>query len=567
MKFRGWFEDKDNLMRNIFLSLYGTTERFRELDELERCYDGDLFQGAAYEWIQDWDALNQRIPNENKKPIFKAQIAREIVDTLSASIFGYSNFPEISITTKKDIYPNRDLIKEAIEDGRLDEDDICDMSKSELKKLKINLCNDELKKLCDLFSEENLMMPVMVSTKKGLAMGKSILTYRFVEGEVVYETINYKHVEKSIKYHDDIPDKIISFSETYIYEDVDKDDPTRFAKYHYKRTFNEEEIILYHPAKFDGNEVPKFTVKKRSPHGFQFCPAVVMATDTYRSVYDGQVENIKAYVYLQNDLIVGLSKNMNPQYAALEEDTQNYTVNRDNGVLRRGALWKIKARDIKALAFNSGGYEEAGKQLKELRKQILDAAKCRILNVEMDSEESGVALSLKMSPDASAIGLYRISFGTNGLAKIIKMVYESAKIFLKRDKKHLNDLVDFDFPEIDNFRIKLNWGDLTPPTEDKIMKSITNSLTAYKGGIMDLDHAVKRISKYFDVMDVEDLIRVLQKAEDDLGDFGEDAKQLFGRLKKEAGESNHERLKEAEKISKDEKPEKENVSKYLQENK
>lgn len=568
MKFRGWYEDRDYLMRHITYNMYGTTEGYRILDEYERCYTNQLYDGATYDWSQDWDHLNKRIQNKDKMPQYKSPIGKDIVDTLSSNVFGYSNFPEISIVTKKDIYPKRDLIKEALDEGLLDEDDLEGLSNSEKRKLKINLCNDELKKLNDLFCEEKLMLAIIASTKKGMIMGKSILTYRFVEGEVIYEVINYKHVESKIKFHEDIPDKIIEFTEMYIFEDVDDKDPTKFCKYYHKRVFNENEIILYHPAKIDGSTPPNFRVKKRSPHNFGYCPAVLMKTENGESVYAGQVDNIRSYVYLTNDLMLGLTRNMNPQYAAIEEATNNYSAaGQTSDVMRRGAIWKFKnTKDVRALAHNSGGYSEAREIRKEIRKEILDAVKCRILNVEMDNEESGVALALKMSPDASAIGQYRISFGTNGLVKLMQMVYKSAKLMKKNDGEYLNDLIDFEFPEKDLFKFNLIWGDLTPPTEDKIMKAITNSLTAYKGGIMDLEHAVKRISKYFDVIDVEDLIRILKKAEHEMmEEYGEDSKQLFGRLKQEIKNSNTEKISKETKESKGEDSKKDNKSKYLQE--
>ena len=145
MKFRGWFEGSDELMRKIITRIHGLTKDQQEMEEYDRCYSCQLFNDRYNRWDIKYDQLGNYIPQDMRKPLYHDPIGKEIIDTVSSFVFGTDKFPSIVFKTFKDIYPNHDLIKRAIENGELKEEKVNKLNEYQKNKLKINLAD---KKVC-----------------------------------------------------------------------------------------------------------------------------------------------------------------------------------------------------------------------------------------------------------------------------------------------------------------------------------------------------------------------------------------------------------------------------------
>ena len=385
------------------------------------------------------------------------------------------------------------------------------------------------------------------ATRKALIMGKSIVVVKLIEGVFYLEVINFKHV-RNIKMHELIPDKVISFSEIYSYEDTDKNDPTQTAIFWSRRDFTEEEEIAYFPIKEDTRSgLPETWVwqkdKKRSiKHNFGYCPAILFRAPNDQSLFFGQIENIKAFIYLTNNINSGYPQNMDPQWIALFGEEA--VLNESNFQARfKGGIWAFTgAKDVKPLTANFNGYDSARSFRKELKADIMKA--CRVEDIPSTNRQSNSALITRMAPTLDAIGEYQVCFGDKGLLRVCEMIMNIAIDVTNRGEEILirNDTI---IPESSDFICSLGWKQKTPVTEDDIMKAITNSLTAYKGGLVDLEHAVHKIASFFNVVDIEDMLRKIRERTDKIIG-GEDAKQMYGRLVNKVNNNNKDLMMKCE---------------------
>ena len=541
MKFRGWFEGTDEIMRKIIVKLHGLSPDQLELENYDRCYNSKLFDDRKIDWSMMYNQYNGTYINKDfRKPHFQDPIGKEIIDSVSAFIFGSDKFPTIAFKAMSDVY-DEDLVERAIEKGEIESEKVDEMSDIERRNLEVDLCNEELHKFSSgVLTSALLNLPMLDGTRKALIGGYSVAVPKVLEGEYYIDVIHAKNI-RNMKMDPVVPNKIISFSEMYMFEDTDPDKPTDKAIFWYRRDFTDKGEIVYKPIKEHSQKgLPESFKwekdgKKSISHNLGFCPAILLKAPNGRSLFYGQIENIKSYTYLTSNIYNGIQQDMTPQWAVMfdQEAQLNYA---NFAPKMRGGMWAFMgAKSLQSIAPSSGGYDSAREFRKELKKDIMKACRLDVTD-SADSRESSTSRMMRMAPTMDAIGEYRICFGEHGLQKLCEMIIKIAMILKKRGESIViknGALV----PDGDNFICSLGWGEKMPITEDSIMKAITNSLTAYKGGLVDLEHAVQKIAPFFNVIDVEEMLKKLREKMDDVVG-GEDAAQMYGRLVNKIGKGN-----------------------------
>lgn len=529
-------------MRNIILKLHGLPPEKQAIEVYDRCYRGDMFMDRQVPWEREFNLSGEYISQDARKPRFQDNIGREIVDTIASFVFSSDKFPSIGVKTEVDVYEGIDLVKKYIDEDRVlksRKPEIDSMTKEEKKRLQIEFSNSELQRLVSgILTQALLVLPCIKGVKKALVQGKSILAPKLIEGNFYIEVIPLQNITNLVM-HDTIPGRIISFTEAYLYEDTDPENKMRKTNFWYRRDFTETKEVEYLPIKEHGNyglpEEFKWieNKNKKVEHKLGFCPAVLF--DNGCSIFAGEVvENIKAFTYFTNNIFKGMKDNMNPQWAVLFNEQAK--LNDENFAPRhKGGIWGfVGANSIQSIAPGATGYQEARQLRNELKRDIFRS--CGIDYVPEKNQQSGTALAVRMSPMLDKIGEYQILFGDHGLLPLCEMIMRMAIVYNSRGEriKVKNGAL---IPNSDDFIISLKWGEKRPITEEIIMQAITNALTAYKGGLLDLDHAVNYIAKYFNVIDVEDMLKKLrEKMSEVVG--GEDAKQMYGRIVHKVNKNN-----------------------------
>lgn len=503
---------KDALMRKILLNLYGLPPEIQQLDEYERCYSCHLFQDKNIPWDKSYDIRGQYVPQSMRKPEFVAPIGKQIVDTLSANVFGYDKYPDIVVKTAKDIYDGVDVIEKAIEFGYLDQEDVDGLSDKQLRSLRMKMVNEFTQRFAQAILTQTALNPAMLDgTRKALIMGQSIVVYKFVNMILCTEVINMKYV-RNLVFHKQIPGKLESFTEIYRYQDKDPENPTKTTSFWYRRDFDSVKEVEFFPIKDGGSEAHamrqtwKANPDRTFKHDLGWCPAVLLQTNDGQSVFYGQVDNIKSYAYLINNLLNGLRANMHPQWAALMKSDDD--LNSNQAPKHAGGIWMMHGvESLQCISPGAAGYAEARELSKELRKDILKG--CRVEDASPSNYQSGIALTIKMAPSMDAIGEYRISFGECGLLPLARMILETCIVMHQRgvDLKLPEDIL---IPTEINCSIRLSWGPLQPVTEDTISKAIINAATAKSAKLVDKVHAAQKVATYFDVTNLADMLRNIE---------------------------------------------------------
>lgn len=544
----------DDLERRIIIKLHGLDKYERQIEDFERCYDNTLFRHLNREWDKVWDKYSgTKISQKNRKPLFSENIGKEIVDTLSSFIFGSDKFPKIVYKTNKDLYKKTNLIDRAIENGDVEEDCLKDKSKKEKIKLEKKLSNNEINKLFnEIINIDRLKKACLEAARKSFIHGKSYVVPKFLDGELYFEVLNSKYIKK-VKYHDLIPNKIISLSEFYLFEKDDIESPTGKSNYWHRRDFNEKEECVYYPIKENSQDgLPEsFTWKKDKnktiEHGFNYCPAVKFYfNENERSIFYGQLDNIKQLSFLTSDIFSGFRKHSEPQLVVLENESESTLGSQADQVNRghkpKGTLWFFKnVKDVKTLQLSDGAFDSPRAFRLEIKKSILETL--RLIEVTQDkNEKTATEVNARFSPTLDAIDEYRLYLGSECLMKLIDMICDMI-LTLHSKNFDFNIKQDVVFPESNMFSIHLHWGEKLPVTEDTIMKAITNALTAYKGGLIDLEHAVRKIAPFFKVMDIDELLDKLREVAEEVASTEEDAAQMYGRISNKIN-NNNKKLKE-----------------------
>lgn len=517
-------------MKRIIVDLTRLSPAAKKLDEYERCYNCNLFIDRKTPWEMDYDSQGNYVPQKFRKPSFEDPIAKEIVDSTTASIFGYNKFPIITFKTTKDIYEETDLIQKELECGELDEEDINDLDEREKKKLKIKLSNEQLRKFSSSILNSTFLSPQMLEASRlALIMGRSIIFIKVIDGVYYLEVINYKWV-KNLKMDDLIPNKINSFSEIYKYEDESESEDNMEPKYYwYRRDFTEDAEIIYHPIEDQDYGKSDWRVKSKFVHDLGFCPAVMVETQNAKSIFNGQLNNIISYIYLTNNIYKGVSQNMNPQWVLTTAGEEDSLTHRNSTPKRMGGIWVFPgARTITPMSPDTSGYDAARSLRKDLKQSILKS--CRVQeDLSPSNQQSGAALMVRFDPVIGAINEYRSCFGDKSLVKICEMIINMSIIYKKRGQEILirNDSI---IPDSNDFIVLLSWGEPTQVTEETIMQAVTNAVAAKKGGLIDKHTAAKYTERFFGVIDLDDMLKKIEEEQEEEFDVVS-AKQMYGETK------------------------------------
>lgn len=538
MRFKGLFPrqgDRDTLMRHISVNLNGLTPEQRELDEFERCYTCTLYEERYSPWHLNYDPrTGDHIPYEYRKPAFVDPLAKEIVDTLTASIFGHDKFPSINVRSKDMAYSDEALREvEALEGDDLAH--LKELSPVEQRAEWRRLSNEHLQKYATSLLSPSVLAPAMMEAARfSLIMGRSLVVFRFSDGKLFLEVINYKWV-RNLTRDKANPRKVMGFREQYIFETEDPEDPEKTKRFWHRRDFTDKEEIAYHPVEVKQNEIPKFIKDKGNSHefAFGFCPAVIVEAPQARSIFHGQLENFKNYTYLTNNVLSGINANMNPQWV-LMLDSQPTLGNME--VKRKGGIWVFpNGRSMQNLSPSHEGYSSAREFRRELREELLRA--CRVENDSSNMNyQSGAAIQIRLNASRNAIGEYRLWFGERSLMQLSEMILNAATLLWHRNDSLLdvrgNIMVPFEDIE---FEVYLGWGQIQPITEDDVLKAITNALTAYKGGLVDLEKAVRYIAPMMKIDDVDDMVKRLKAREREFAGLGPE--EIYALMQQEAAGS------------------------------
>ena len=467
---------------------------FLELYEYERTYLNTLFDNLHLPFHQDFigDGESRRyVPIEDRKPLIKVPIGKQIVETVISYTFGKGNFPKVQASTLADLFS----------DGASGD-----------------IVNARLQRFVNaLITKSFLPSAITEAGRYALAMKRCIVYFKYVYGKPVIEVLNYKWVCNEVF---DPKDNRILLSFEYRSLTEMPDENGDICVYWNCRKFDATGEYTYKPVKAEESVEPVFTTlddERTYEHNLGFCPAIIMQPNREEeSIFASQVENIRQYSYFVSVIIMGMRKNVNPQRIWMGENpptTQDFIRSNDS-------IWQMPEGKFLSDAPNPQSYMYALDMEHRLREIILRGS--RVVEIPNENYQSGEALKMKIAPELNLVQETRTELGDRGMVDLIMLMIRVTIAMIKSKKIIIDESGDeveeingvnlgpgIEIPDTnpDDIDISLGWGEIFIPTAQSKNLDIQTAIMAVnpetgKTPLFSMLTARNAMSSHFNVVDM-----------------------------------------------------------------
>lgn len=478
---------QDPQAREIIPPPGGYSDFQKQLIKYRECYRSKLLDDECRRttWGERYDDLGRRIDRKNWKPLVRPAIGKILVHTQHAYLVGADKFPAISLVTQdEEPFPGLPPL-EKVDDPAL--------AASMAQKRALQTFLDELMK------SARLKDAIEDAVLEALILKDQPLILRFYDGLPYYTVPDRLWCDWGFQKRR--PRELEWFEERYFFKrKVGKQDKTFYYLRHIDTTdWKVWEVEINDETKLnDEGELDLGEPIESFAHGFGFVPVSLFSFKS--SIFaDEMVENIKGYIEYRNDLMAGVSGNMDPQRTLLTKPGGPRPMGRpgdeEKAPLERGALWELEGDSIQSFSNDTEGYKVAQTDLADAKDDLYQAA--RILMIPADNEQSGKALAIRSGPQISETMRLRTDVGYGMVDSVDKLVKGSAKVKLKVDVEAP--------PALTQFTVQLDWGQLLPMTPEDIQTELENAQNASGGTggkqLLSERTAKRYIGPYFNVED------------------------------------------------------------------
>lgn len=483
--------------RQIVVKIDELTPQQKEIHQLQSVYNGTMFDGdraRKHPWNETETRTGRTIPEKERYPLFIHPIGQDIVDTHVSNLFGEQYFPKIKL----------DALTDGLFPGVVDADGSGDA---------LGENSAMLQQLFDDFTEElSMSLDFSDLASEAITARRACLYLKIVAGKPKHEVLDYKWLD--VVRDDEDPECVVSVIQQYVFTACGEDGKER--EYWYRREITEEAEIHYEPQpklkeKPDWDTVRRETVY----HGLSFCPVIEARNIGDESIFDNKMaENIKEFIGHYNTLLCGSKSSSMPLYfnrispSASTGFDVTYSPEQQEAAgkdINRGALVDVYGDQILPATADTAALEHHGKVCDRLASTIFHAAK--VFRVQDDNDQSGVAISIRISPQTNQTLSYRAQFGryVKQCAKMwLRIIAElHGREFMQENEDGEEERVvvrlkippTTQVPEYSDWceyvKITLLWGDLNPETEETKGQKIQNAQ-----GMKDLGFSEQASKEY-----------------------------------------------------------------------
>jgi len=278
------------------------------------------------------------------------------------------------------------------------------------------------------------------------------------------------------------------------------------ADFWYRRVWNDMEELWFVPVpcvdKRGKKQRPTVVDPDRSVvHRLGFVPMVWIRAPGHSGmddidgpcVFAGVIDNQIEVEYLLSQGGRGLKYSSDPLLLVKEPAAADSSFVRDGS----NALVVSEKGDAKLLEIGGGSSDAVIEFCRYVRQCALEAIRMNRSDPQkMNMPQSGRALEMMNQAFLGMIGEYRVAYGTNGLVKMMEMVFAAARkvpVFL--GKKRIRVPSDTD--------LHLKWASFFPLTAHEEYESGMRVRSDTEGGLISRRSAVIRTGDFYDVVDVD----------------------------------------------------------------
>lgn len=480
--------------REIIPPPTGYSKFQEQLIQYRKCYKTELFDEDCRRvpWGQRYDDLGRQIDRKNWKPVVKPSIGKIMVHTQQAYLVGADKFPSISLVSKDEIpYPGLDPLVD-VNDPEL--------AASLAQKRELQTFLDDLLKAARL---QDLVEDAVL---EGLTLKEQPILLRFYDGYPYYTLPDrlwcdwgyFERNPRELEWFEEkffFKRKVQGKEKTFLYKK--RIDSVSWAEWELEIT---DETKPNDQGEFEFG-TPIYTVD----HKLGFTPVSIVKFKASMFA-DEVIDNVKGYIEYRNNIMAGVSGNMDPQRVLLTKPKGPGTAGRpiedDNEPLEKNALWELEGDSIQSFANDTEGYKVAQTDIAESKDDLYQAA--RILVIPPDNEQSGKALMVRLAPQIAENMRHRSDLGYALVDIVEKLVKGALKVRLK--------MPDLNVPTaLNNFTVQLDWGQILPVTPESIQVEIQNVDAAVVGGYLSKRTARRYIAPFFNVEDIAEEEEQIEK--------------------------------------------------------
>lgn len=480
--------------RQIYVKLDDLTPKQAEVHRLQSVYNGTMFdndKARIYPWNETETKSGTTIPESKRYPLFIHPIGQDVVDSHVSQLFGEQYFPKIKISALADT--------------------LFTMPQGEADALSYN--SAMLQQIFDDFTEDlSMSLDFSDIAAEAIIARRACLYLKVVAGKPKHEVLDYKWLE--VERDDNDPEIITAVVQEYTFKACDKEGKEQ--EYYYRREINTVAEVYYEPQiktedKIKWETVPKETIY----HGLSFCPVIEARNIGDESIYDNKMlENIKEFIGHYNSMLCGSKSGSMPLYFNRISPTNNqgYDITHNPAQqeaagkdINRGALVDVYGDQIMPATADTAAIEHHAKVCDRLASVILHAAK--VFRVQDDNDQSGKAISIRVSPQTNQTLSYRSQFGryvkrcVKMWLRIIAELHGQEYLYETEDGQTERYVVRLALPPntempvqadwCEYVKVTLLWGELSPETEETKGQKIQNAQ-----GMKDLGFSEQASKEY-----------------------------------------------------------------------
>jgi hypothetical protein len=375
-------------------------------------------------------------------------------------------------------------------------------------------------------AEEARLWQAMIRARTfGGATGTVVVGFQFIEGRPVVEVHDPRWVRPD--FADRATHRLRAIEKRFMFP-IEIQDPESGAwipvPHWYRRVINEQEDVLWKPVPVGDGDEPNWDdpnlIEAQVEHGLGECPVVWIQNIPVEDDIDGDpdchgvydmVESIDALIAQANR---GIIANSDPTVVIVSPDNLPE--------VRKGNENAIK------LTQGSAGYMEASisgpkaalEMADMLRKKVLEVAQCVLEHPEQGGARTATEVKLVYSSMTAKADVLREQYGERCVKPLLEMMLRAAQKVtapvqdeegIRRGKLNLPDrVVRGENGSISREprklgtggAIKLQWPDYFEASLQDI-ELVTRAAGEAKAlGLLDAEHAAKKVAPYYDVEDV-----------------------------------------------------------------
>ncbi|MDB4928515.1 MAG: hypothetical protein JWM10_999, partial [Myxococcaceae bacterium] len=476
------------------------TAAAREMEQHERLYQGEQYQGRGLADPWDKQRPGAKVPLRNQRPSVQYDLPRPIVDRPTALLFGEGRFP--------------DVLFESAEPPPAAGDDAA----REAREAEVAAVNAWLAAIVD----EGALEPVALTwARQGVRLGAGALTWSVCEGEFEFEA--HSALTTKPTFHPRKRDRLVRLEKRYKFtravEEIQAGALVSVERpFWHREEWDETAHTVYVDALVGDGKEPAWKVADRVEHRLGICPAVWC-----KSVDDGEHGPVgKSLLDGIGDMVEDIDRTLTQKSRAVRynqepervlfglKDEDKNKVEVAGGGATRALPSRKDGGDALLLELKGEGQKVAEEHIVAQRGRTLEVTRVVLPDAErlLAAASSGAALRVLFGPMLELVGELRQSFG-RALRRMFAQILDAAR---SGRLKALGRLATPPPARVPAGKVALLWGDYFEPTPQDLKTLADTARTLVEAGLFDRDTLVRYLASYFGVRDVRAVLAALDAA-------------------------------------------------------